>query len=113
MTYSEIFIFGWNLNALMFVVNLILAFRTVKQNDIMTISKEHETLNELKQEMDKFYPNRGMETLVSYFIPFTAFFRVSWRLIEMTMFFNKNQGARMFDFMVYKYQVDIQKAKNR
>ena len=113
MTYGEIFIFGWNLNALMFVINLILAFRTVKQNDVVTMSKEHEILGELKEEMDKFYPNRGMETLISYFIPFTAFFRVSWRLIEMTMFFNKNQDAKMFDFMVYKYQVDIQKAKNR
>ena len=113
MTYSDIFIFGWNLNALMFVINLILAYKTVKQDDIMTISKEHETLNELKEELDKFYPNRGMETLVSYFIPFTAFYRVSWRLLEMTMFFNKNQDAKMFDFMVYKYQVEIQKAKNR
>jgi len=112
MSYFDIFILGWNLNALMFTINLLLAFSVVKGQDIMQFQKEHEKLSQLKEEFDEFYPNRGAETFISYIIPFTAFFRVIWRLIEMTMFFKKNQGAKMFDFMIYKYQTDIQKAKN-
>ena len=111
MSYFDIFILGWNLNAMMFFLNLILAFKVIKSNDAVTLHKETETLNELKIELEKFYPNRGMETFFTYLIPFTAFFRVGWRLIEMNMFFIKNKEARMFDFMVYKYEADIAKAK--
>jgi hypothetical protein len=103
---------GWNLNALVFVVNIVLAFKIIRSNDVVTLHKESEILNELKDEFEELYPNRGLETMISYIIPFTAFFRVGWRLVEMVMFFNKNEGTRMFDFMVYKYQSDIQKAKN-
>ena len=113
MSYSEIFILGWNLNGLMFVINLFTAMRIMKSTDIVTMSKEQERLSELKEELDTYYPNRSWETLVSYFIPFTAFFRVSWRFYEMKMFFTKNEGTRLFDFMVYRYQKDIQIAKNR
>ena len=112
MSYYDIFSLGWNLNAVMFVVNLLLAINIVKTNDVTSLHKEGEVLNELKEELDKFYPNRSYETLLSYAIPFTAFFRVVWRLIEMNMFFKKNEGTSMFDFMVYKYQADIKKAKN-
>jgi hypothetical protein len=112
MSYGEIFILGWNLNGLMFVVNLLMAINVIKSVDIVDISKEHETLEELKKELDTYYPNRGFETLISYFIPFTAFFRVSWRFFEMKMFFTKNEGTNLFDFMVYRYQKDIQIAKN-
>ena len=37
---------------------------------------------------------------------------MSFRLVEMYFFFQKNQDAKMFDYMVYKYNYDIQKAKN-
>lgn len=113
MSYSEIFIIGWNLNALMFVVNLILAFNVMKSNDPVEVSKAHEKLEQLKEEIDEYYPNRGLETLASYLIPFTAFYRVSFRLYEMSMFFKLNQAATMFDFMIYRYEKDIQVAKTK
>lgn len=112
MTYSEIFIIGWNLNALMFVINLILAFNVLKGNDVVKIAKAQEKLSELKEQVDLYYPNRGMETLISYMIPFTAFYRVGFRLLEMWSFLKRNEGATLFDFMVFKYQQDIEKAKN-
>ncbi len=111
MSYFDIFALGWNLNAVMFIVNLLLAITILKSNDVTNLQKESEVLKELKLEFDKFYPNRAYETLVSYAVPFTAFFRVIWKLIEMSMFFRKNEGTKMFDFMVYKYQLDINKAK--
>ena len=74
--------------------------------------EEHEILGELKLEIDKYYPNRGYETLISYFIPFVAFYKVLWRMIEMMSFFSKNQNARMFDYMVYRYQKEISLAKD-
>ena len=112
MSYLDIFILGWNLNALMFVVNLVLAVQIIKSSDTMDLHQQSKILNELKDEFDTFYPNRGYETFASYVVPFTAFFRVGWRLIEMISFFNKNQGTRIFDFMVYKYKSDIDKAKS-
>jgi hypothetical protein len=111
MSYDEIFIYGWSLNLLMFITNLMMAINVMKSTEITDVAKEHAVLSELKIELDKYYPNRGFETLISYFIPFTAFFRVGWRLIEMNMFFKKNDGAKMYDFMVYRYEKDIQIAK--
>lgn len=111
MEYGQIFMYGWGLNMMMFVVNLIIALNVIKSTDITTMSKEHQVLSELKMEIDKYYPNRGYETLVSYFIPFVAFYRVIWRIIEMISFFKKNQNTRMFDFMVYRYQKEIAVAK--
>lgn len=113
MLYADIFIIGWTLNVFMFVLNLFLAVNVLKSNDMAEVSKEHEVLSELKKELDTYYPNKGIETLASYFVPFTAFYRVSWRLFEMRMFFSRNTGTRMYDFMVYKYEKDIQMAKNR
>jgi hypothetical protein len=112
MTYSEIFIIGWNLNALMFVINLILAFSVIKGSDVVKVAKEHEKLSELKEQVDLYYPNRAIETLFSYMVPFAAFYKVGFRLIEMWAFLRQNQGATLFDFMVYRYEKDIQKAKN-
>ncbi len=111
MSYADIFIIGWNLNALMFVINLMLAIGILKSNDPVSLSKESEALRELKEEFDNYYPNRRYDTLVTYFIPFTAFFRVSFRIYEMKMFFDKNEGTKMYDFMVYKYQTDINRVK--
>jgi hypothetical protein len=113
MSYFDIFIFGWNLNALMFVVNLFLAVRVIKTNDMDEIEEQTRLLEDLKYEFDKYYPNRKIEILISYAIPFTAFFRMTLRLIEMSMFFNKNKNTTMYDFMVYKYSYDIQKAKSK
>lgn len=111
MTYSEIFIFGWNLNAFMFVVNLILAFTIIKTNDINDLQEQNDILGDLKEEFDVYYPNRKYETFATYIIPFTAFFRMSFRIFEMLSFFSRNKGTTMFDFMVYKYTADINKAK--
>ncbi|MEA3553289.1 MAG: hypothetical protein U9R39_02670 [Campylobacterota bacterium] len=113
MSYGDIFIIGWNLNALMFILNLILAIGVLKSNDPASLSKESETLRELKEEFDSYYPYRRYDTLLTYFIPFTAFFRVSFRMIEMKSFFDKNEGTRMYDFMIYKYQSDINRVKNK
>jgi len=112
MSYDEIFFLGWSLNAFMFFINLFLAITILKASDPTQVYKEHQVLHELKEEFDKYYPNRAIETLISYFIPFVAFYRVAWRFFELKMFLNKNAEASMFDFMVYKYQADIQKAKN-
>ena len=113
MSYAEIFIVGWCLNLLMFVVNFIIAINVMRSTDITTVQKEHEVLMELKQQIDKYYPNRSFETLLSYFLPFVAFYRVGFRLIEMNMFFSKNKDATMFDYMVYRYQKDIDIAKEK
>jgi hypothetical protein len=111
MTYSEIFILGWNLNAMMFVINLLLAIFIVKSNDANDLQQQNEKLGRLKEEFDEYYPNRKYETLATYLIPFTAFFRMGFRIVEMLSFFSRNQGTSMFDFMVYKYERDINKAK--
>jgi hypothetical protein len=112
MSYADILILGWNLNAMMFVVNLFLAINVMKTTDMDEVEKENQKLSFLKQEFDSYYPNRKYETMVSYLIPFTAFYRISFKLLEMSLFFSRNKGTRMFDFIVYKYQTDIEKAKN-
>ena len=112
MDYGQIFMYGWGLNIVMFLVNLSIALKVIKSTDVTTMTKEHEILGELKLEIDKYYPNRGYETLLSYFIPFVAFYKVLWRLIEMLSFFSKNPSARMFDFMVYRYEKEISVAKH-
>ena len=112
MDYGQIFMYGWGLNIVMFLVNLSIALNVIKSTDVTTMTKEHEILGELKLEIDKYYPNRGYETLLSYFIPFVAFYKVLWRIIEMMSFFSKNQNTRMFDFMVYRYQKEISVAKD-
>jgi len=112
MEYGQIFMYGWGLNITMFLVNFIIALNVIKSTDISTMTKEHQILGELKLEIDKYYPNRGYETLLSYFIPFVAFYKVLWRIIEMVSFFSKNQNTRMFDFMVYRYEKEISVAKN-
>lgn len=113
MTYLDIFVIGWNLNALMFVVNILLAITVIKSKDPMQLHEQSEKLNELKLEFDKYYPNRKIETFLSYGIPFTAFLRMNYRLIEMTLFFRKNSGTSMYDFMIYKYMNDINLAKSK
>ncbi len=113
MSYLDICITGWNLNAFMFVVNLLIAVRTISTQDKNTLYEESLVLKELKEELEKYYPNRVYSTIITYLVPFTAFFRMSFRLIEMFFFFKKNQEAKIFDYMVYKYNYDIQKAKNK
>ncbi len=113
MSYLDICILGWNLNALMFVTNLLLAVRVIRTNDVEEIEEQTRFLEELKFEFDKYYPNRKIEIIISYAIPFTAFFRMTLRLVEMFFFFTKNKNTTMYDFMVYKYSYDIQKAKSR
>lgn len=112
MNYLDIFVLGWNLNALMFGINFFLAINVINSKKSEDLQQESERLRELKQEFDQYYPNRKAETLISYAIPFTAFFRMSFRIVEMTLFFTKNKGTSMYDFIVYKYNTDILKAKN-
>jgi hypothetical protein len=111
MEYIDIFILGWNLNALMFVVNLFLAANIIKTSQIDIFEQQKETLDTLQKEFEQYYPNRKIETLVSYMIPFTAFYRVLFRIVEMSFFLNKNKGSHIFDYVVYKYQNDINRAK--
>ena len=113
MTYEEIFIMGWNLNFLMFLMNFIIAFRTMSSKNKEQLQRENRLLGELKEEFEKYYPYRKYETMLTYILPFTAFFRMSYRLIEMNSFFTKNKETTMIDYMIYKYQNDINIAKNR
>ena len=113
MSYLDICIIGWNLNALMFVVNLFIAVRAISTQDKSRLYEESLVLKELKEELEKYYPNRVYSTIISYLVPFTAFFRMSFRLVEMFFFFQKNQDARMFDYMVFKYASDIQRAREK
>ncbi|WP_072680271.1 hypothetical protein [Arcobacter sp. LA11] len=113
MTYDEIFLLGWNLNLIMFLLNFFLAMRAISAKSKEQLEEENIYLADLKNEFDTYYPYRKYETIVTYMIPFTAFFRMSYRLIEMVSFFNKNDNTTMVDFMIYKYQSDIDLAKNR
>lgn len=113
MSYEEILILGWNLNVIMFLLNLFFAFRTMSTKTREQMEEENRVLSSLKEEFDKYYPNRKYETILTYLIPFTAFFRMSFRLIEMSSFFSRNKGTTMVDYMIYKYEKDIKIAKNR
>jgi hypothetical protein len=95
----------------MFLSNLFLAVSSFNPKDITQIHKQSSILRELKQEHAKLFPNRRYETLISYFVPFTAFFRVAYRYFEMFMFFRTNKDTQMFDYMVYTYTKDINKIK--
>jgi len=112
MSYLDICIIGWNLNAFMFVVNFLIAIRVISTQDRSKLQEESMVLKELKEELEQYYPNRTITTLITYMIPFTAFFRMIFRLVEMFFFFQKNKEAKMFDYMVFKYSSDIHKAKN-
>lgn len=113
MSYLDICIIGWNLNAFMFVVNFLIAIRTISSQDRELLAQQSVILKKLKDELEEYYPNRTQSTIISYIVPFTAFFRMGFRLIEMFFFFQKNQQAKMFDYMVYKYSSEINKAKYR
>ncbi len=113
MNYEEIFILGWNLNLMMFVLNFFLAIRAISSKSKDQLAQENLYLADLKEEFDKYYPYRKYETMVTYLIPFTAFFRMTYRIVEMVSFLNRNENTTMVDFMIYKYQSDIELAKNK
>ena len=112
MSYLDICIIGWNLNALMFVLNFFLAIKVISSQDRDTLQEESLVLKELKEELDIYYPYRTYSTFLTYAIPFAGFFRMLFRFVEMFFFFQKNQNTKMFDFMVYKYTNEINKVKN-
>jgi hypothetical protein len=112
MSYLDICILGWNLNAFMFVVNFLIAIKVISTQDRSKLQEESLVLKELKEELETYYPNRTLTTLLTYAVPFTAFFRMSYKLVEMYFFFQRNKEAKMFDYMVYKYNLDISKAKS-
>ncbi len=111
MSYEEIFILGWKFNAFMLVLNLFIVLKALKSKAAIDLHKENEMLEELKDEFTQYYPYRKYGTLLSYFVPFMAFFKILFRLIEMFSFINRNSDASIFDYMEYKYRCDIQKAK--
>jgi len=113
MSYEEIFILGWKLNGFMLVLNMLIIFRALKLRGPVDLQKENEILEELKDEFSQYYPYRKYGTLLSYFIPFMASFKIIYRLFEMYSFVKKNIDASLFDYMEYKYKYDIQKAKER
>ena len=113
MTYSEIFILGWNLNALMFIANFMLAIKVMSNVDKERLMQESEILKDLKEKLEKYYPYRTITTFIAYAIPFTAFFRVIFKMFEMYFFIQKNQEAKMFDYIAYKYNEDISRAQNK
>ena len=113
MSYLDICIMGWNLNALMFVINFLIAIRVISTQDRSKLQEESLVLKELKDELEKYYPTRTLTTMITYVVPFTAFFRMNYKLVEMYFFFQKNTEAKMFDYMVYKYNTDIQRAREK
>lgn len=113
MSYLDICILGWNLNAFMFVVNFLIAIKVISTQDRDKLQEESSILKDLKEQLENYYPYRTQSTLITYLVPFTAFFRMTFRLIEMFFFFQKNQNAKMFDYMVYKYTSDIERARNK
>jgi hypothetical protein len=113
MSYFDIFVLGWNLNVVMFVINFLLVLKIIKTHQRDDLLKQSEVLNNLKKEFDQYYPYRKYSTLATYLFPFAAFFRMTYRLLEMASFFMKNSNTTMYDYMLYKYQNDINLAKNR
>lgn len=114
MSYFDIFILGWNLNVLAFLLNFLISLRVFsKSEDRDLIVYKMNELKELQVEFEKYYPNRKFEVLTMYFIPFASFFRTNYRIVEMFMFFSKNRNTSIYDFMIYKYSSDINKAKFR
>ena len=55
MSYLDICIIGWNLNALMFVVNFLIAIRVISTQDRSKLQEESMVLKELKEENKQFY----------------------------------------------------------
>ena len=113
MSYEEIFILGWKLNVFMLVLNLFIVLRALKAKGPMDLHKENASLEELKNEFTHYYPYRKYGTLLSYFTPFMGFFKIAYNMVEMFMFLKKNEGSSLFEFMLYRYQRDISRAKQR
>lgn len=113
MSYLDIFVLGWNLNIIMFVINFFIVVKVVSNRANEELKQESEVLRKLKEEFEHYYPYRKYMTLITYIIPFTAFFRMSYRLFEMYMFLQKNVGSSIYDYMMYKYQSDIALAKQK
>ena len=109
MSYTDIFILGWNLNAFMFVINFFIVLKVITSKANSDLKAESQVLRELKTEFERYYPYRKYTTLMTYIIPFT----MSYRLLEMYLFFSKNSGTSMYDYMAYKYQADIAIAKQK
>ncbi len=113
MSYFEIFFIGWNLNVFMFLVNLTIAFKVMSEKTAEELMEEDEVLSELKTEFEKYYPNKRLESVITYLIPFAGFFKSVIRIIEILFFFSRNKGANLVDYMIYKYKYQIKTAKDR
>ncbi|AXH15419.1 hypothetical protein [Malaciobacter mytili] len=112
MSYEEIFILGWLANILMLFINIVVVFSVVRTNEVAKLKEQSLALEELKKEYDKYYPYHKQMAIIAYFLPFTGFFRVGFRLFEMFLFLSKNKDANVYNFIEYKYTQDIKKAKN-
>jgi len=113
MSYEDIFILGWKLNAFMLVLNLFIVLKALRSKGPVDLHKENSSLEELKNEFTHYYPYRKYGTLLSYFTPFMGFFKISFNIVEMFMFMNRNEGTSLFEFMLYRYQRDIDIAKQK
>lgn len=111
MSYFEIFILGWFLNAFMLLVNSILYVKFMNLQKLDLLDEEIEIIYELQSEVNKYYPNKKGETLFSYLLPFTAFFKTLFLIIEMLNFFIKDENKSMYDFLIHKYFKEIERAR--
>lgn len=112
MSYEEIFILGWLANIFMIFANVLVVLMVVRNNEPEKLKEQSIQLNELKKEYDKYYPYHKQMSILAYLLPFTGFFKVGFRLFEMTLFLSKNKDANVYNFIEYKYTKEIQKAKD-
>ncbi len=112
MSYEDIFILGWLSNILMLLINIVVIFLIIKNNEVTLLKEQSLALEELKQEYNKYYPYHKKIIILVYFLPFAGFFKVGFRLFEMFLFLSKNKNANIYNFIEYKYIQDIKKAKN-
>ena len=105
MSYLDICIMGWNLNAFMFVVNLLIAVRTISNQDRSKLYEESLVLKELKQELEKYYPNRIYSTIISYLVPFTAFFK--WVLDLWKCFFSFKKIKKLKFLIIWFININL------
>lgn len=95
----------------MILINVVVVLFVVKTKDPDTLKKQSIVLQKLKAEYDRYYPYHKQTTMLAYAIPFTGFFKIMYRLIEMYLFLSKNKETNIYHFIAYKYTCDIQKAK--
>lgn len=111
MSYFDILTFGWFLNISIFLINFLFKARYMKLENMDILEEERVIVNELKNEVLIHYPNKKQEKILTCLIPFTAFFKTIYSFTDMIIFFLKEKNRSMYDFMVYKYFKEIERAR--